>query len=285
MRNEPARYKTIRGLARGLDVLHALNQRPMGSWGIVELASHVGLHHTTLKRILETLHSLGYVAIDPLTSRYQLTASVHQLCAGFRDDDNLVLAAQETLPELAKRLVWPLFLSTPDGDAMLVRTETHHFSPLAFHRTTLGYRFSLLDTATGRAYLAACTPIQRHELLRVAYSVVPNELRSIEDMERHVFSHFVEGFGCNDDGWGPFRDFSAVSVPVFLHKKVAGCLTVGFPTRVIHSALAIREFGETLRAGAEVIANKAAHRISGSTLAFDLPVRPMPTARIAPSGD
>ena len=32
-----SRYKAVRGLARGLDVLKVLNERPAGCWGIADL--------------------------------------------------------------------------------------------------------------------------------------------------------------------------------------------------------------------------------------------------------
>ena len=260
MGNRDAEYKLVRGLARGLQVLEALNSRGAGEWRLTELAAHVGLHRTTLKRTLETLCKEGYLCRDAGAGRYLPTARVRRLGAGLRDSDALVLAARDLLPELTRRVVWPLALSTLDGDAMIVRAETHDVSPLAFHRTALGYRFSLLRTSMGRAYLAACAPQQRHEMARIIGAVETGVVSAVDAIEREVHAHVVNGFGCNDLGWPPFSEFSAVSVPVRVRDQVAGCLTIAFPTRIVTSAVAVREFGVRLKEGAAAIAVQATNR-------------------------
>lgn len=259
---DASRYKTVRGLARGLDVLKALNERPAGCWGIADLCDRTGLHHTTLKRILETLRILGYVEFQAESGRYHLTYSIRGLSAGYRDDDVVASVGRAALAALAQDFRWPLLLSTLDGDAMLTRVETHHLSPFAFHRTTFGYRFPLLETAMGRAYLGACQLPQRRELLRVITRGEPNDSCSIEELEYRVHANVADGLGCNDAGWGPFTNFSAISAPIRLPRGVVGCLTMGFPTRVLRSHEALREFGQPLKAAAAAIAKKAASRIA-----------------------
>src|SRR5688572_17124311 len=52
-------YKEVRGLARGLDVLKALNRVPGGIASTTELAKACALDRTTTKRLLETLRTQG----------------------------------------------------------------------------------------------------------------------------------------------------------------------------------------------------------------------------------
>lgn len=256
--SDARRYKTVRGLMRGLDVLKALNERPAGCWGIVDLCERTGLHHTTLKRILETLRLSGYVEFDEETGRYRLTNFVRGLSAGYRDDDVVASVGRAILPELSRDFRWPFLLSTLDGDAMLTRVETHHLSPLAFHRTTFGYRFPLLETAMGRAYLAACQSPQRRELLRIIKQGKPDSSSSIDKLEDRLNANVADGLGWNDAGWGPFANFSAISAPILLPRGVVACLTTGFPSRVLRSHEALKEFGQPLKAAAASIAKKAA---------------------------
>jgi IclR family mhp operon transcriptional activator len=259
---DAGRYKAVRGLVRGLGVLKALNERPAGYWGIADLCDRTGLHHTTLKRVLETLRILRYVEFHAETGRYHLTCSVRGLSGGYRDDDVVASAGGAALPGLVQDFRWPLLLSTLDGDAMLTRVETHHLSHLAFHRTTFGYRFPLLETAMGRAFLGACQSPQRRELLRVVKCGEPNDSCSIEELENRVHANVADGLGYNDAGWGPFANFSAISAPIRLPRGVVGCLTMGFPSRVLRSHEALREFGWPLKAAAAAIAKNAASRIS-----------------------
>ena len=242
-----SRYSVVRGLARGLSILRALNDRPPGAWSLVELADHVDIHRTTVKRICETLHDLGYVSVDAETGRYRLASSVRSLAAGFRDDDALVDVARRLMPELIEKLVWPVFLSLPERHAMVSRIENHHLSPLAFHRTTLGHRFPFHTTATGCAYIAACQLEERRELLRG--DCPPNtRSRGVGVLERRVASRVIEGFGIIDSGWGNFRNFSAIALPVYVGRRPSGSLTMGFPTRAMTSRQAIERFGDRMRA-------------------------------------
>ena len=54
-------YKEVRGLARGLQVLKAMNRLPGGIGSTTELARACMLDPTTTKRLLETLPALAQV--------------------------------------------------------------------------------------------------------------------------------------------------------------------------------------------------------------------------------
>lgn len=248
-----SRYGVVRGLARGLNVLRALNERPAGGWGHKELADYLKIHRTTLKRILETLRELEYVAMDAYFGRYCLAPSVRSLASGFREDNALVVAAQEIMPELIEKLVWPVFLSTPEKHAMVSQLENHHLSPLAFHRTTLGHCFPFHVSATGRAYIAACAPEQRRELLRSNCSPKMRTKTYVNLLERRIAAQVLDGFGVNDNGWGAFANFSAIALPLYIERRVVGCLTMGFPCRAMSSRQAVDRFGDRIRSEAERI--------------------------------
>jgi IclR family mhp operon transcriptional activator len=255
----------VRGLARGLHVLRALNQRLPGGWSVTELADHLKIHRTTLKRILETLRELEYVALDDDSGRYSLTASVRSLTSGFRDDDALVIAAQEIMPGLIEKLVWPVFLSTPERHAMVSRLENHHLSPLAFHRTTIGQSFPFHASATGRAYIAACAPEQRRELLRSNCAPNIRTKTYVSLLERRIATQVLDGFGVNDNDWGQFANFSAIALPLFIEHRLAGCLTMGFPLRAMNSRQAIDRFGDRIRSEADRIGAAACRLVANDT--------------------
>jgi IclR family mhp operon transcriptional activator len=248
-----ARYKPVRGLVRGLSILSTLSERSHGGWSPTELADTLDIHRTTLKRLCETLRQLHYVSFDADTGRYSLAPAILSLAAGFRDDDALILAAQRIMPELIESLVWPVFLSIPEKHAMVSRLENHHLSPLAFHRTTLGHAFPFHTTATGRAYIAACAPEQRRELLR---SQLPPRMRSRAEvglLERRISARVIEGFGVNDSGWGSFKNFSAIALPIHVDGRLAGTLTMGFPRSAMSNRQAIERFGDRMRGEVERI--------------------------------
>src|SRR5262249_22076541 len=59
-------------LERGLLVLALLRESKRGELGLSELARELGLHKSTVHRLVTTLMRHDYVAQDPITRRYRL---------------------------------------------------------------------------------------------------------------------------------------------------------------------------------------------------------------------
>ena len=137
-------YSHVQSLSRGLALLHAINRSAHGWASIADLSASTGLHRTTVRRLLETLQSEGYVRRSASDDSYRLNLKVRQLSDGFTDDEWISEVANPVLGELLQTLVWPSDLSTIDGDCMLVRETTHRFSPLSFHRAMIRQRMPLL---------------------------------------------------------------------------------------------------------------------------------------------
>src|SRR5690554_5229009 len=72
-------YPLLRGLAPGLHVLSALNLCVEGRASSGELAKMTGLHRTTVRRLLETLSSQGYVWRSDSDDSFQLALKVREL--------------------------------------------------------------------------------------------------------------------------------------------------------------------------------------------------------------
>ncbi len=85
--NARSDYATVRGLTRGLDLLRALNVQEGGRASLGQLAEATGLHRTTVRRLLETLISEGYVRRSDSDDSYCLALRVRSLAEGFRDDN------------------------------------------------------------------------------------------------------------------------------------------------------------------------------------------------------
>ena len=75
-----ARYTPVQGLSRGLFLLHALNRAPQGWARIAELSAQTGLQRNTVRRLLETLQTEGYVRRPPSDEIFRLN---HIICRNF----------------------------------------------------------------------------------------------------------------------------------------------------------------------------------------------------------
>lgn len=234
------RYKEVRGLSRGLDVLRALNLGVGGQLSLADVADITGLHRTTVRRLLETLAAHGYVRRSASDDSFRLALGVRTLSEGFTDDEWIAEAAAPLMGELLQEVVWPTDLCTPDGTAMVVRESTHRFSPFSFHRAMVGTRLPMLFTAAGRAYFAFCPEEERLGIVRLLRGGDAEEAvlaRSPRALKALVERTRLLGYGTNDREWSKEPRFSAIAVPIRHGGAVRGSLNIIFAA----SALTVGE--------------------------------------------
>ena len=84
-----------------------LNRSANGWASIADLSASTGLHRTTVRRLLETLQSEGYVRRSASDDSYRLNLKVRQLSDGFTDDEWISEVANPVLGELLQTWCGP----------------------------------------------------------------------------------------------------------------------------------------------------------------------------------
>lgn len=250
------KYANVRGLARGLEVLRALNAMENGRATSQQLSEATGLHRTTVRRLLETLMEENFVRRSASDDSFRLTINVRALSEGFTDDERIATIAPPIMGQLLQRIVWPSDLTTPDGDAMIIRKTTHRFSPLSFHRAMVGRRLPMLLTAAGRAYFAACPESEREDILDMLRSGAGGEQQQKLASDQAFIRNLVrqtraDGFGSNHGDWADQRKIGALAVAIAAHERVIASLNVIYLEQAINPAEAIRRFVPELQRAAQ----------------------------------
>jgi len=80
----------------------------------------------------------GFVRRSASDDSFRLTLDVPSLSEGFTDDERIATIAPQIMARMFQRVAWPSDLTTPDGDAMVIRETAHGFSQLSFHRSMVG---------------------------------------------------------------------------------------------------------------------------------------------------
>lgn len=151
----------ITALARGLEVLRCFRLGPQ-TLGNQELARLTGLPKPTISRITFTLTELGYLRYHADTGKYSPGHAALALGFGLLAGLAIRDLAKADMTALAAETGAAVALGAFDGDAM-VYVEAIHGSSALYLRLPVGYRASL-DTAMGRAYLAALEAPARQAL-------------------------------------------------------------------------------------------------------------------------
>ena len=228
-------YKTVRGLSRGLSLLNALNRVDGGASPTI-LAEMTGLHRTTVRRLLETLQDEGYVRRSESDDSFRLSMKVRELSEGFRDEQWISAIAAPLLAELLQEVVWPTDICTLDVDAMVVRETTHRFSRLSFHRSMVGRRLPLLQTATGLTYLAFCDDAEREQILALLSHREGPEFRLAQDpvrLESMLRKVRNRGYGENFMAWNQEEKIASIAVPVRTGDRLLGCLNLVYVAKAM----------------------------------------------------
>ncbi len=245
-----AEYRHVQGLSRGLSLLRELNRTLGGKANIRQLSEQTGLHRTTVRRLLETLVSEGYVRASTSDDSYSPTLRVRDLSEGFTDTEWIAAVAAPVMGQLLKRVKWPSDLTTLDGSSMLIRESTHRFSALSFARAMVGRRMPLLFSASGRAYLSACKPGELKELVKLmvadggAQAACASDLAMLKNMLHRVHDN---GYATNEGDWIKNSPTGALALPIRHADKVLGCMNVVYLRRAMTMPQAVKLYLPALR--------------------------------------
>jgi DNA-binding IclR family transcriptional regulator len=142
----------VQSLDRALDILEALAGAGRGI-GIVDLSARVGLHASTVHRLLATLVVRGYARQSPRSQRYSLGTRVLQLGRSFHDRSDLRQEAHRYLQLLMDNSGETANLVMRDGDEVVYIDQVQ--SPhLVRMFAEIGRRVPLHTTAGGKAIVA-----------------------------------------------------------------------------------------------------------------------------------
>lgn len=260
--DEPnAAYKEIRSLKRGIELLRCMNQCP-GGIGTTSLLSQMTLiPRPSIKRIMETLRLCGLVRPTDKDGQYCLTFEVRSLSEGFIEEEWIARVAAPLLRAYVKPLMWPCDLATMESEFMVIRESTHRFSMLSQHHSMIGTRLPVLDTAVGRAYLAACSEAQLDNILKLLslrHDEVGERARERKAIDRMLVRTRQAGYAINCGEWRDEPDFSAVGLAVHSDGHLIAAINMVYPNASVDLNAIERKYLPILKELAERIGRDSA---------------------------
>ena len=231
----------IRSVVRAVELLQALNRRPVSTLDFLHLQTR--LPKPSIVRMMQTLQRCGLVQHAPQHGAYYLSSGVLALSHGYHSEPMVVEASAALLDALTLRLKWPLAIAMLEDFSMVVRYSTIPLSPLALRHSTLNVSLSLVSRAMGRAYLAFCPSDQRAALLRaLATSASPEDepARDVEAMQALLDGVRSQGFAMRHPGVWPASN--TLAVPVLGNNGVACSLGLTYFASTMSPAQAVERY-------------------------------------------
>jgi IclR family mhp operon transcriptional activator len=244
----------VRAIGRALKVLQVINLHR--SLSMMEIAKLADLPYPTTFRIVETLIEEGMIEQEPTRKHYRPTSMVQTLSAGYRPEDRIVSVARPHIVSLTRRVAWPIVVCQRFGLSMMIRDSTHLMTPLTMTIYHPGYIFPILDSSSGRAYLAFCPPGEyaaiMDELERRNHNTTLQSQAGIEPLLETIRA---QGYSTHDRTLStaePGKN-SSLSAPVFQGADLVGTITLVFFASAMPLNRASGQFAEPLMQTARAI--------------------------------
>ncbi|GAA4763700.1 IclR family transcriptional regulator [Citricoccus nitrophenolicus] len=254
-------------LLNGLSVLEAFSATTRPLLGVTEISEIVGLHKSTVSRMLTGLTEAGYVQRDLDSGRYRLGLGMIGLAGPLLSELDVRRAALPHLEELTQSTGETSALAVWNGAAAIVVEQVASPHQVK-HSATIGTRYARFASSSVRVFLAELPAAEVDRLLREG--AVEREGYSgpgDDPVFRHLDIVREAGEAVND-GETTFEEYG-VSVPVRDYRgKVVGCITVSAP----RSRVQYRGSQDNLTAAVRRAAAAVCARLGGVPEA-EVPVR------------
>lgn len=199
------------------------------SWGVNELGRHLGLHKSTVSRLLATLEERRLVQKDPRTERYRLGLGILELAGVALDQLDLRQAAAPSLRQLAAATKETISLAVwDDGEVVLIEhmPSTEPVKYLGW----IGHRSPAYCSSGGKAILAFSDAALVDSIVeRGLVQYTASTLTTGQSLRRDLEETRKRGYSINR---GEYRDsLAAVAAPLWDNAgNIVGAVAVAGPS-------------------------------------------------------
>lgn len=230
----------VQSIDRVLDIVESLSLCPRGA-ALTELAAGVGLHISTVHRMLSALIARGYVKKDPETGRYCLTLRLFELGSRVAGSIDWTSAARPQLEYLAKATGETVHLVVRDGDCVVYLHKQSSVDNVLHTASFVGLRNPMYCTGVGKSILAFLPP---EEVRAIWARTEPVQFtpRTLTDADR-LYADLEQ---IRERGWAVDEEEHEVGVvcvaaPVFRFDGVpVGAVSVAAPSARMGEAVRLR---------------------------------------------
>jgi DNA-binding IclR family transcriptional regulator len=152
----------VQSVDRALMVLEIVGK--LGTAGVTEIATELGVHKSTVSRLIAVLESRGFVEQLSDRGKYRLGFALVRLAGSTSAQMDLAKQSQATCDRLAERCGETINVAILDGDRIINIVETLGPAEITL-RTWIGQNCPAHATSSGKTLLAALPPDAVRELL------------------------------------------------------------------------------------------------------------------------
>lgn len=155
--------KGVQVLDRAFDIIELLSLEKDGL-GVTEIGNRIGLHKSTVHRILLAMTERGYIEKSQTKGVYKIGLKLIEVSSVYLNNVELKTEARPYLWELTSKLSQPTHLAILDGNECVYidKVEVQNSIRLYSH---IGYRIPVYCSALGKSLLSGFSDAQLDDIL------------------------------------------------------------------------------------------------------------------------
>jgi DNA-binding IclR family transcriptional regulator len=226
----------VQSVERSMILLEKLAEEKNGI-GITRLSEMVGLHKSTVHRLLGTLMSRGYVEKKIDSDKYKLGKKILFLASSILDSMDLRKIARPYLRKLANTTNEVVHLSILDGDEAVYvdKLESDYMNSSVRMNSQIGKRVPLYCTAVGKVLVAHLDDasiraiVKEESMIKLTEKTITNMDDFIEEINRVREKGYALDDVENEEG------IRCIAVPIYdKDKKITASASVSGLTIILN---------------------------------------------------
>jgi DNA-binding IclR family transcriptional regulator len=218
----------IQSVQRAATILRSFTETE-AELGVTTLSERLGLHKSTVSRLLSTLHHEGFVEQNAETGKYRLGLGLVSLAGYALEHIDLRRIAQPHLAALAELTQETINVTVLDGSEC-VNIERVASPRLIRYVGSIGRRTPLHCTSTGKVLLAYMTPPEQDALLpKKLTRYTAKTIVDRQTLEQMLIQVRAQGYAVAREEFE--EDLTAVAAPICNHiSRVIATVSISGPT-------------------------------------------------------
>lgn len=176
----------VQSVDRTLSILEVLSDYEAGL-GITDLSEKVGLHKSTVHRLLATLIHKGYVRQNDETNRYELTLKLFELGNKKIEKMNIVTIAKPFIQELMEQTNEVIHLVIGEGAEIIYVAKVEPQKTIRMY-SSIGKRIPMYCTSVGKSMMAYMNEEEVEKIWNISpiKKLTENTIVNLEDFKEHL---------------------------------------------------------------------------------------------------
>ena len=226
--------KGVQTLDRALDIIELLSIEREGI-GVTEIGQKLGLHKSTVHRLLNALAERGYIEKDPKYSSYKIGVKFIEISSLYLNKIELKTEALPYMRRLAEIVGQPVHLAILDGGEAVYIEKVEALNSIRMY-SQIGRRVPVYCSAIGKVLLAGLKDKECSDIIRqLAYSKFTDKtIETGEGLYEDIKNTRTRGWAIDDEEHE--AGIRCIAAPVHDYTgKVIAAVSVSGDNRIITS--------------------------------------------------